>query len=137
MLENTKNKLSKEKLTIGQIIIIAVGIIVFSTLETNLFRDLSDIVKIIIYISLMIITASLGISFIDLKELGSKFKEIILNSELDAEGKVREFTNLAIMVLSRLGDAWELFQNEQFNGTKKDETPKDAPYEPNLDPNLT
>ena len=118
---SAKKYLGTQKLTPFQLIWFVVGIFFFIFIETDVFNSLADIVKILIYAGFMVICILLGVSVVNVKKIAGDLKEIYINKNLTAEEKVNAYGNIALTVLSKLGEAWELFQEEQFNKEDKNE----------------
>ena len=118
---SAKKYLGTQKLTPFQLIWFVVGIFFFIFIETDVFNSLVDIVKILIYAGFMVICILLGVSVVNVKKIAGDLKEIYINKNLTAEEKVNAYGNIALTVLSKLGEAWELFQEEQFKEEDKNE----------------
>ena len=113
-LKNTKHYLSTQKLTPLQLIWVIIGTFFFIFIDTDIFQFLLDIVKIIIYSCFMVGTLLLGVSLINVKKIAADLKAIYVNKNMTAEQKVNAYGNLALTVLSKLGEAWDLLNEEQF-----------------------
>ena len=119
VLKNTKHNLGTQKLTPLQLIWVIIGIFFFIFIDTDIFQYWPDIIKIIIYSCFMVGTLLLGVSLINVKKIAADLKSIYMNKNMTAEEKVNAYGNLALTVLSKLGEAWELLNEEQFK--KKEE----------------
>ena len=119
----TKSWLITPKIKPFQFLIAISGILLFVFMETNIFKEGSDIAKVITYVCFIVASVLSGISLIDLKEIGLKFKAIIQDRKLDAWGKVRAFMSLGVEVMTKAGEAWELYNDEQFEEQKKIDKP--------------
>jgi hypothetical protein len=132
--ENIKQAASKTRIWLitpkikpFQFLIAICAIMLFVFMETDLFEEWSDMGKVSTYVLLIVLSVFSGISLIDLKEIGAKFKAIIEDKKLGAWAKVRAFMNLGVEILSRAGEAWDLVYEEQFEEQKKeDEEPIDS-----------
>ena len=108
-----------------QLVTIAVGCMLFLLTETTFFDELPDIIKFGIYLSLMILCASLGVSFVDLKKIGEKVKKVFVEKDfLTLEKEVQEWTKIGMEVMQRLGRTWELFDKEQMKRKAKEKKKK-------------
>jgi len=120
VLKILRDSANKESITRLQIILFMTMLVVFIILSTNIIK-LSDIWKIIIYIAfnLAIVIAGNPQSF---KKLATELKDVWLNDKLTNEQKIKQFGNIAIKALMRVGEAWEEINTEQ--GTAPKEAPK-------------
>ena len=118
---SAKKYLGTQKLTPFQLIWFVVGIFFFIFIETDVFGNLTDIIKILIYAGFMVICILLGVSVVNVKKIAGDLKSIYINSNLTAEQKVNAYGNLALTVLSQLGEAFELLNEEQFKEVDKNE----------------
>ena len=128
MNENIKSLLTKKQITIGQIVTFFIGLALFIFMETQLFRDLNDIIKIIIYIGIYGTFLIFGVELFATKKLALDIRNIIADKKLSAEQMVMQLTQLASETLVRLGLAWEVFDAEQFP-EKPEVKAKDLTYE--------
>ena len=119
-IEGTKKYLGTQKLTPLQLIWTVIGIFFFIFIDTDVFQDFSSITKIIVYAGFMVGCILIGISVINVKKIAGDLKAIYLNKSMTAEQKVNAYGNLALTILSQLGEAWELLNEEQF-APKKEE----------------
>ena len=124
VLANTKHYLGTQKLTPFQLIWVVIGIFFFIFIDTDVFQDLPSITKIIIYSGFMVGCVLLGVSLINVKKIAADLKAIYLNKNMTAEQKVNAYGNLALTVLSQLGEAWELLNEEQFKTDDKETVPE-------------
>ena len=105
--------LNKKEFTLAQLIVFTIGIIIFVFWETSLFKSLPDIAKIILYVALLILSMVFGISFVDMKSIGMKMKELLINEKgLSDDQLLREWGNLAVFVLTKLNEAWDLVNSK-------------------------
>lgn len=119
-VEGTKKYLGTQKLTPLQLLWTVVGIFFFIFMDTDIFQDFSNITKIVIYAGFMVVCILLGVSVINVKKIAGDLKAIYLNKSMTAEQKVNAYGNLALTVLSQLGEAWELLNEEQFPAKKEE-----------------
>jgi len=109
-----KKYLATQKLTPFQLLWVVFGIFFFIFMETDIFQSLGDVWKIMLYASFMVVCILLGVSIINVKKIAMDLKAIYVNKSMTAEQKVNAYGNLALTVLSQLGEAWELLNEEQF-----------------------
>ena len=110
----TKKYLGTQKLTPLQLLWMVIGIFFFIFMETDVFSNFSDLTKIIIYASFMVSCILLGVSVINVKKIANDLKTIYVDKTMTPEEKVNAYGNIALTVLSQLGEAWELLNIEQF-----------------------
>ena len=117
----TKKYLGSPKLTPLQLIWVVFGIFFFIFMETSIFREFNDVTKVIVYASFMVICVLLGVSIINVKKIASDMKAIYTNKNMTLTEKVNAYGNLALTVLSMLGEAWDLLNQEQFKSDEPTE----------------
>ena len=122
--EAIKSILTKKQITIGQIVTFFIGLAVFIFMETELFRDTNDIIKIIFYIALYGTFLIFGVELFQTKKLALGVRNIISDKKISLEQKIMAITQVVSEALIRLGEAWEIFDKEQFE--KKE--PEGADY---------
>jgi len=116
----TMEWLKSTKLTPVQLIYVVVALFAFIFMATDIFDRLPGIVKVGIYGSIIVAGVLLGVSFVNIKQLAEDMKAIYTDKTMSAEEKVNAFGNLALQVLYKLGQAWELFHEEQFKEARDD-----------------
>ena len=125
----TKKYLGTPKLTPMQLMWVVGAIFVFIFMETDIFASLNDMTKTILYTSAMVICVLLGVSFVNVKKIANDLKAIYVDKNMTPLEKVNAFGNVALSVLSRLGEAWDLLNEEQFEGTEAKIAAKKAEIE--------
>ena len=115
-LDKTKEKLNKKEISNLRFIIFLVGIGVFIFMDTEMFRNLEDALKILVYMSLWGTFAVFGIELMPAKEIGLKIKDIYNNKSLNLEQKCNEFGHLGMDLLHKAGEMWQVSLEEQFPG---------------------
>ena len=118
---NTKKYLGTPKITPFQLLWAVVGIFYFIYMETDLFSGLPDLVKVIIWAGFIVICLLLGVSLVNVKKIAEDLKTVYVNKNMTPLEKVNAFGNIALSVLSRLGEAWDLLNEEQFKEKEKEE----------------
>ena len=111
---NAKKYLGTPKLTPFQMIWVVIGIFFFIFMDTDIFNSFSDMTKIVLYASFMVICLLVGVSIFNIKKIAADMKAIYEDKNMTALQKVNAYGNLALSILSRLGQAFELLNNEQF-----------------------
>jgi len=112
--------LKATKLTPFQLIYVFMAIFAFIFMATDIFEALPDIVKVLYYGTILIIAILLGVSIVNIKKLAEDMKAIYIDQTMNAEQKVNAYGNLALQVLFKFGEAFEIFQNEQFDEVKQE-----------------
>jgi len=120
MTSKTVEWLKTTKLTPVQLIYVVMALFAFIFMATDIFDRLPGLVKVAIYGSIVVIGVLLGVSFVNIKQLAQDMKAIYIDKTMTAEEKVNAFGNLALQVLYKLGQAWELFHEEQFEEVKQE-----------------
>lgn len=113
--------LKATKLTPVQLIYVVVALFAFTFMATDIFAELPGLLKVGIYGTIMVIGVLLGVSFVNLKQLAQDMKAIYTDKSMTAEQKVNAYGNLALQILYKFGEAFEIFQNEQFEDLKSKE----------------
>ena len=111
---SAKKYLGTQKLTPFQMIWVVIGIFFFIFMDTDIFGELPDMLKIVLYASFMLICVLLGVSIFNVKKIAADLKAIYEDTNMTPLQKVNAYGNLALSILSRLGEAFELLNNEQF-----------------------
>ena len=111
---NAKTYLGTQKLTPFQMIWVVIGIFFFIFMDTDIFNEFPDMLKIVLYASFMLICILLGVSIFNMKKIAADMKAIYEDTNMTPLQKVNAYGNLALNILSRLGEAFELLNNEQF-----------------------
>ena len=112
--------LRSTKLTPIQLIYVFIAIFAFIFMATDIFESLPDIIKVSIYGTVVVVGVLLGVSIINVKKLAEEMKAIYIDQNMTAEQKINAFGNLALQVLYKLGQAWEVFHEEQFEEAKQE-----------------
>jgi len=119
-ISGTKKYLGQQRLTPLQLLWTVIGIFFFIFMDTDIFQNFSSITKIIIYAAFMVVCILLGVSVLNVKKIANDLKAIYIDKNMTAEQKVNAYGNLALTVLSQLGEAWELLNQEQFPEKKEE-----------------
>jgi Na+/serine symporter len=117
--ETTKEFLTSKRVTPLGIITMLAGLFYFILMETKIFEDIPDVVKVAIYAGILAFGVITGIKPVQFKKFAESVKEIVKDRSMSAEMKVQKLLNLALPILSELGEAHELLNIEQFD--KKEE----------------
>ena len=113
-MDSVKEILGKKKFSIGQILTFLIGLGVFIFMETDLFKELNDIIKVIIYIALFGSFLVFGVDIFLTKKLALSLRDIIIDNKLTLEEKIMQITDNVCNALVKLGEAWEVFDKTQF-----------------------
>ena len=81
MNENLKSILTKKQITIGQLLTFLIGLALFIFMETGLFQDLNDIIKICIYIAIYGAFLIFGVELFATKKLALGIRNIIADKK--------------------------------------------------------
>ena len=117
-LTQTYEWLKATKLTPIQLIYVFIAIFAFIFMATDIFEAFPDIIKVLFYGSTVLIGVLLGVSIVNIKKLAQDMKEIFIDNTMTAEQKVNAYGNLALQVLFKFGEAFEIFHEEQFEEAK-------------------
>lgn len=117
--ETTYNWLKSTKLTPIQLIYTFIAIFAFIFMATDIFDALPDILKVSIYGTTVLIGVLLGVSIFNIKQLAKDMKAIYEDKTMTPEQKVNAYGNIALIILKKLGEAWDLWTDEQFEDVKQ------------------
>ena len=117
-LINTKEWLKGEKLKPVQLIYIIIAVFAFIFMETTMYEGLPDFVRTIIYATIIIGGVLLGVSSTNVKKLAIEMKAIFEDATMTVEEKLNAYGNLALIVLTKFGEAFELLNETQFDTLK-------------------
>lgn len=118
-IQNSKDWLTTQKLTPIQMFFIIIGTFYFIFTQTNLYDYIPDFIQTILFVIILLIGVLLGVSFLNVKKLALEMKTIYEDKSMTPMQKVNKYGELALIILTKLGKAFELLNNEQFNTYKK------------------
>jgi len=119
--ETTYNWLKSTKLTPIQLIYTFIAIFAFIFMATDIFDALPDIIKVSIYGSTVLVGVLLGVSIFNIKQLAKDMKAIYEDKNMTLEEKINAYGNIALVILNKMGEAWEVYTNKQFDDVKQQE----------------
>lgn len=114
----TKTWLTSKKFTPIQIVVLIVAMIYAVFTETDIFENLQWYWKLVIYIALPVIALFMGVSLVDVKKIISEMRLIWSDKSKTTEEKVYAMLRLLGQVALLTGELFEVYQDEQFSGTK-------------------
>ena len=120
MLSKTKKWLNSPKIKPYQMILAIVGLMVVVFMETSLYQEFPDYAKLVIYGTLILVSILAGVSIVDLKQIAIKLREIMEDKKMSLWEKVKAFMTVGMEALSKAGESWELFHEEQFDEVKQE-----------------
>lgn len=107
-------KATQPMLTPIHVFIIVVSIAFYVYMETDIFDDVGDTVKIAIYIVFQLLGIFAGLKWGTFTEFVRKGVEILKDEKLTPWEKILKFTQLIAGLAMQAGEAWELLMGEQF-----------------------
>ena len=116
----TYNWLRATKLTPVQLIYVVIALFAFIFMATDIFEAFPDIAKVAFYGGTIVIGVLLGVSVVNVKKLAQDMKAIYVDNTMTTEEKVNAYGNLALQILFKFGEAFEIFQDEQFEEVKQE-----------------
>jgi len=90
-------------------------------MATDIFDALPDIIKVSIYGSTVLVGVLLGVSIFNIKQLAKDMKAIYEDKNMTLEEKINAYGNIALVILNKMGEAWEVYTNKQFDDVKQQE----------------
>ena len=122
-LKNSMEWLSTQKLTPVQLIYIIVAAFYFIFTQTNLYDSIPDFAQTVIFVGIIVTGVLLGVSILNTKKLAMEMKAIYEDKNMSAEQKINAYGNLALIILTKLGQAFDLLNKEQGINTYKNPEP--------------
>lgn len=119
-LQNSLDWLKSEKLKPVQLIYIVVALFAFIFMETAMYAGFPDFLRTVIYAAVIIGGVLLGVSSTNVKKLAFEMKAIFEDTTMTPEQKINAYGNLALIVLTKFGEAFELLNETQFDTYKYD-----------------
>lgn len=116
----TYNWLRATKLTPVQLIYVVIALFAFIFMATDIFEAFPDIIRVAFYGGTIVIGVLLGVSVVNVKKLAQDMKAIYIDNTMTTEEKVNAYGNLALRILFKFGEAFEIFQDEQFEEIKQE-----------------
>ena len=126
-LQNSKEWLSTTKLTPMQLIYIIVAAFYFIFTQTNLYDQIPDFIQTVVFVGIIVTGVLLGVSILNTKKLALEMKAIYENGNMTTEEKINAYGNLALIVLTKLGQAFDVLNKEQGINTYKKPEPDIVP----------
>lgn len=117
----TYDWLKTAKLTPIQLLYVFIAIFAFIFMATDIFKSLPGIVQSLFYGSIVVVGVLLGVSVVNIKKLALEMKAIYIDANMTPEQKVNAYGNLALQVLMKLGQAFDLLNETQFDNLKVDD----------------
>ena len=115
-MEITKLKeyFTKEDISRLRVIIFLIGIVLVVFMETKIFGNLNDVVKVLIYAFLFGSSILLKIYYSSSKEVGKQIMTIYRDKNSTWYEKGLKFGNIGMQLIHKAGELWELGMEEQF-----------------------
>ena len=125
-MQNSMTWLRTEKLTPIQLFYIIGAVFWFIFTQTEIYNTIPDIIKTIVFVGIVIGGILLGVSILNTKKLALEMKAIFVDKNMTIEEKVNAYGNLALIVLTKFGEAFNLLNKEQGIDTYKEPEPEEA-----------
>ena len=119
-MQNSMTWLRTEKLTPIQLFYIIGAVFWFIFTQTSIYNTIPDIVKTIVFVVIVIGGILLGVSILNTKKLALEMKAIFVDKNMTIEEKVNAYGNLALIVLTKFGEAFNLLNKDQGINTYKE-----------------
>ena len=136
-LQSSKDWLSTTKLTPIHLIYIIIATFYFIFAQTNLYDSIPDFAQTIIFVGIIVTGVLLGVSILNVKKLAMEMRAIYEDNNMTTEEKVNAYGNLALIVLTKLGLAFDLLNKEQGINTYKNPEPNNVAKAIEKDPDTT
>lgn len=125
-VQNSVDWLKTTKLTPLQLFYVVIVIFYFIFTQTTIYEGIPDFIQTIAFVIIVVIGVLLGVSFLNAKKIALEMKAIYEDVNLTPLQKVNAYGNLALIILTKLGKAFELLNDEQFLNTYKEEEDPDS-----------
>lgn len=138
-LKSSKEWLSTQKLTPVHLIYIIVAAFYFIFTQTSLYDSIPDFAQTVIFVGIIVTGVLLGVSILNTKKLAMEMKAIYEDSKMTTEQKINAYGNLALIILTKLGMAFDVLNKEQGINTYKAPEPNgivETPVEPKPEPEI-
>ena len=119
-MQNSMTWLRTEKLTPIQLFYIIGAVFWFIFTQTSIYDTIPDIIKTIVFVGIVIGGILLGVSILNTKKLALEMKAIFVDKNMTIEEKVNAYGNLALIVLTKFGEAFNLLNKDQGINTYKE-----------------
>ena len=123
-MQNSMTWLKTEKLTPIQLFYIIGAVFWFIFTQTTIYDSIPDIIKTIAFVGIVIGGLLLGVSILNTKKLALEMKAIFENKNMSLEQKINAYGNLALIVLTKFGEAFNMLNKEQGINTYKEPEPE-------------
>ena len=126
-LQNSMAWLKTEKLTPIQLLYIIGAVFWFIFTQTTIYEGIPDILKTVVFVGIVVGGILLGVSILNVKRLALEMKSIYIDKNMSIEEKVNAYGNLALIVLTKFGEAFNILNKEQGIATYKEPESETVP----------
>ena len=123
-IKTSMDWLKTAKLTPIQLFYVIIVIFYFVFTQTSIYDAIPDFIQTVVFVIIVVIGVLLGVSFLNAKKIALEMKAIYEDVNLTPLQKVNAYGNLALIILTKLGKAFELLNEEQFINTYKKPEPE-------------
>ena len=109
-----KEYFTKEDISRLRVIIFLIGIVLVIFMETNIFGNLNDVIKVLIYAFLFGSSILLKLDYSSSKEVGKQIITIYKDKNMSWYEKGLKFGNIGMQLIHKAGELWEIGMEEQF-----------------------
>lgn len=124
-IKTSMDWLKTAKLTPIQLFYVIIVIFYFVFTQTSIYDAIPDFIQTVVFVIIVVIGVLLGVSFLNAKKIALEMKAIYEDVNLTPLQKVNAYGNLALIILTKLGKAFELLNEEQFINTYKKPEPEE------------
>ena len=129
---NSMDWLKTTKLSPLQLLYVVVVIFYFVFTQTDIYEAIPDFFQTLVFVGMVVGGVLLGVSFFNIKKIAKEMKLIYEDNNMTPQQKINAFGNLALIILTKLGDAFDLLNQEQGINTYKEPEPEDEITEEDL-----
>ncbi len=131
-ITNSMDWLKTTKLSPLQLLYVVVVIFYFVFTQTDIYEAIPDFFQTLVFVGMVVGGVLLGVSFFNIKKIAKEMKLIYEDNNMTPQQKINAFGNLALIILTKLGDAFDLLNQEQGINTYKEPEPEEEITEEDL-----
>ena len=112
-ITNSMDWLKTTKLSPLQLLYVVVVIFYFVFTQTDIYEAIPDFFQTIVFVGMVVGGVLLGVSFFNIKKIAKEMKLIYEDNNMTPQQKINAFGNLALIILTKIGEAFDFINQEQ------------------------
>lgn len=117
-IKKAKEFLTKEDISRIKVLIFLAGIITTIFMQTDIFDSIHVVAKILIIAGMFGVSILFKVDFYSSREIGKRMATIYKDKDKSWYDKGQEYGNMAMDLLWRAGEMWQVGKEEQFPETE-------------------